>query len=158
MLQTLKTHFSYRWLAFLLIPAVILIAFFSANHFTTQAHAASPCSGSLISTKGITSNGTAIGELDVYYDSSTGKNCAITQAGGPSWGIKKEMTVSLAICHKTGPSWNCDPGVNVDPGNYYYYAGPVSLGARGQCIMAEGGIFWNGVLNATSTGPGFCGG
>ncbi|SRR5579884_384239 len=167
MLQTLKTHFSYRWLAFLLIPAVILIAFFSANHFTNQAHAASsssravhaasPCSGSLISTNSITSNRAEIGELDVYYDSSTGKNCAITQSGNQSWGVRKSMTVFLSICQQAGPGWGCNPSV-FDSGNYSYYAGPVSLSARGQCIEATGSIQWNGVRYWANVGPSFCGG
>lgn len=125
---------------------------------SVPAHAASLCSGSLIASNSISSNGTAIGELDVYYNSYTGENCAITQSGGPSWGVQKSMTVYLTICQQASAGWSCGgPSSVYDSGNYYYYAGIVGIGARGQCIYAAGSIVWNGVRNWAYAGPAFCG-
>ncbi|MER6948152.1 spore-associated protein A [Nonomuraea sp. NPDC000554] len=71
----------------------------------------------------------SLGSLEVYYNSAKGKNCAITRATKPRSGFK-QVAIGLA-----GKVWS-----DVDEGTYTYYAGPVYVSARGQCIDVRGYI------------------
>ena len=51
--------------------------------------------------------GTRIGELDIYYNASTGVNCAMTVHGGPTWGVSLPTWVYIAKCQATTPTGTC---------------------------------------------------
>jgi hypothetical protein len=100
----------------------------------TPASAAGPCGSSYtrvgVYNIGIEKYGYRTGILEVYYSSSTGKNCALTYGDGPyanttSW---KGVTISRGD----------GSGKDTDADNYKYYAGPVYVSAPGQCIDVEG--------------------
>jgi hypothetical protein len=96
------------------------------------ASATGPC-GSSYTRVGVYSvkrgDGTRTGTLEVYYSSTTRKNCALTYGYGayantPSW---KSVVISR------GDGTGSDP----DSGRYTYHAGPVYVSAPGQCIDVE---------------------
>jgi hypothetical protein len=119
---------------------------------------ASSCSGTLIEHIPL-KNGTATyGYLDVYYNGSTGKNCAMTRAAGSAYGNATRISVVLIRCQQTTSGSNCtyDPAAGdrvVDDGAYHYYAGPVELSAAGRCIWAAGDLWYNGVKVHAQTSP-----
>lgn len=93
------------------------------------AGAAGPC-GSSYTRVGVYAvsrgDGTRTGTLEVYYSSTTKKNCALTYGYGAyantvSW---KSVTISR------GDGSGKDPNA----GDFKYYAGPVYVSAPGQCI------------------------
>ena len=90
----------------------------------TPAAAASSCSGGLLG-----NNKVPGGYVAVYYNSSTGYNCAMTFTNNP--GVLQSITVGIAV---SGTSTS-----KIDSGMYRYYAGPVSVYARGKCIDWWGG-------------------
>lgn len=102
------------------------------------------CSGSQIDSYTVkTSGGTQYGTIFLYYDSSTGKNCAAsvrTSAGG--YGTSAWMNVNLYKCAETTPGNGCTTTSvqDHDAGNYAYYAGPVEVSAAGHCISVDSTI------------------
>jgi hypothetical protein len=73
------------------------------------------------------------GKLLLYYNSSNGYNCAITQATGSSFGRSNQyISVSLDRSDLASSQF--------DSGRYRYYAGPVYVHAPGACIDVAGGI------------------
>jgi hypothetical protein len=123
------------------------------------------CPGSLIESRNLNVGGKKVGELDVYYDSSTGKNCARMNHAGSTWGKKLLTRVWVGICSETEPNdevCHYDAATDgVDKGEYRYYAGPAStkVSAAGRCIAASGYIWIDGKRYATRTKPwvGHCG-
>lgn len=98
------------------------------------AGAAGPC-GSSYSRVGvypIPKTGTRTGTLEVYYSSSTGKNCALAYGYGSNYGTTTWKGVSISRGDGTGYS--------VDADYYQYYAGPVYVSAPGQCIDVTGSV------------------
>lgn len=94
----------------------------------TPAGAAGPCGSSYsrVGVYAVSKDGTRTGTLEVYYSSSTGKNCALTYGYGSyantlSW---KRVTISRGD----------GSGRSTDAGEYKIYAGPVYVSAPGQCI------------------------
>ncbi|MEV0199706.1 hypothetical protein [Nonomuraea sp. NPDC050691] len=96
------------------------------------ASAAGPC-GSGYTRVGVypvkRGDGTRTGTLEVYYSSTSRKNCALTYGYGayantPSW---KSVVISR------GDGSGSDP----NSGTFTYYAGPVYVSAGGQCIDVE---------------------
>ncbi|MER5629395.1 hypothetical protein [Streptomyces nitrosporeus] len=91
-----------------------------------------------------TSSGTLYGNIYVYYDSSTGRNCAVTvknSTGG--YGSTSWTSVTLAVCKTSTAGSPCytDGQPTVTDGGYYkQYAGPVSVSAAGKCIKLFGQI------------------
>ena len=69
------------------------------------------------------------GTLELYYSSSSGKNCAIARDSSPGYGHK---AVYIGLENK--------PWADVDSGNFTYYAGPVYVSAPGQCIDVRGDV------------------
>lgn len=108
-----------------------------------QPAMAANCSGSLIAhVPAKSANGTIQGYLDVYYNSSTGMNCARTNSVSHNWGQRKWMTVYLARCAQTRPGPTCTSQAYVSQaGDYEQYAGPKSIAARGHCIVATARIY-----------------
>ncbi|MEJ7632471.1 MAG: hypothetical protein WKF28_08175 [Rubrobacteraceae bacterium] len=116
-----------------------------------------PCGGFRIFQKAIGTKypGKPFGYLRVYYNSSTGKNCAKTISSSRTQGKKKPMFVGIYKCRTSIPNRRC--GVVDDAedrptpnsglpryGRYSHYAGPVRVRARDHCIAAIGSIKWNG--------------
>ncbi len=140
-----------RWI--LIIPALLIAMFAMINGSTSAYAAASPqtdtnhCSslGTLVDSISIVRGGTTLGYLNIYYNSSNGYNCAKTVANDTT--LKKSMGVGIVACKETHESDICTPVgdskpyVDTDDGNYYEYAGPVGVSAKGHCIYARGNIY-----------------
>ncbi len=144
--------------------AVILGALATALAFvpTTAASAAVPgpegitgtgdCSGNLVWSKNLNYGGTKIGELDIYYNASTGVNCAKMNHGGPTWGVTRDTYVQIAKCQETSPSSTCVYAAeDHDGGQFAYYAGPATVTAGSHCVSAGGYIFWQGSYHNVNT-------
>jgi hypothetical protein len=123
------------------------------------------CAGSLIESRNLNVGGKKVGELDVYYNRATGRNCARMNHAGSTWGKKLKTRVWIGICSETEPSngtCHYDPSTDaVDVGDYAYYAGPVTTkaSAAGKCIAASGYLWIGGKRYAVGTNPwvGHCG-
>jgi hypothetical protein len=99
------------------------------------AQAASTCSGGLLGNWQITG-----GYIAVYYNSSTGYNCAMTYTNKPG----HPQQIMVGISAGNGADHRQD-------GTFSYYAGPVSVYGKGQCINFEGQVNGgpvDGVVNA----------
>lgn len=111
-----------------------------------QSAQAAGCSGYLINrTVAKTSSGVTVGELVVYYNSSTGKNCARMNHLGPTYGVTDGTYVLLKRCaNGTGPDvcWAEDEKYSL--GDYAYYAGPVEIYAPNNCVGAQGYVTYQG--------------
>ncbi|WP_371598677.1 hypothetical protein [Streptomyces sp. NBC_00564] len=113
----------------------------------TASAAGYGCAGSQIDSYPMyATGGTQFGTVFLYYDSSTGKNCAVTvatAAGG--YGVSKLMHIEIVKCSQTVDTGSCT-GVDsvVDHDYYQYYAGPRSINAAGHCIAVTGQITYNG--------------
>jgi hypothetical protein len=128
------------------------------------AQAATSCSGSWVDSAPIKDQtGSAVwGTLSVYYNSSTGRNCA--KATNTTGAVRNEF-VWISRCKKgTGAHWydctisdNFVQGKNYDRGNYSSYAGPVNtLGsADGVCIEAYAEIAVGSKIGSADIG-GHC--
>jgi hypothetical protein len=140
--------------------------------FTASASAAG-CSGSLVEHKPMYGDGGGsysgiIGYLDIYYNSSTGNNCAMTRTAGAGYGHGDEIHVRLWRCTQTNPSTTCtrDSTIQRDEGFYSYYAGPVTVNSPTKCIHAEGfirldvgyepGLGWPQAYTQTSPAASHC--
>ena len=119
------------------------------------------CKGTLVESQPMKGDkGKKIGELDVYYDSATGKNCAKLNHAGRTWGKRLKTRVWIGICSETTPN---DHTCHYDPktdsrqvGPFKYFAGPVTTkkSAAGHCITATGDIWTkNGKKHSVSTHP-----
>jgi hypothetical protein len=124
-----------------------------------------PCPGTQIEpTRYATRRGKRVGALRVYYDASTGKNCARMDHTRRTWGEPLMTFVYLRICWRShqpgGPCYGGTKGV-VDAGMFEYYAGPVitKRSARGRCIYARGQIVVSGDPRSVEMDPpvGHCG-
>ncbi|MGA5505928.1 hypothetical protein [Streptomyces umbrinus] len=88
------------------------------------------------------------GYLDIYYSSSTGKNCGVVYPTSAHQGKTSRLEVDI---RKSGNStWIGDGG------DYNYYAGPVYVSAPGACIdalgMVEDGYDYRGGFYAKHCG------
>ena len=61
------------------------------------------CPGSLIESINATWLGKKYGELDVYYDAATGRNCAKMNHSGSAWGKRTWTGVQVTICAQKRP-------------------------------------------------------
>ncbi|GAB3592626.1 hypothetical protein GCM10027446_13550 [Angustibacter peucedani] len=107
------------------------------------------CSGSLILRRVVSAGGTGVGELVVYYNASTGNNCARFNHIGPSYGVARETNVFIEKCPTNNPARNCflAGGPNdSDLATYAYYAGPVQVHSPSTCVRVYGYIRWNGAV------------
>jgi hypothetical protein len=154
----------------LLVAAAVLAGFailgVAALSGSTPAKAASgPCAGKLIESRNLNVGGKKVGELDVYYNSANGRNCARMNHAGSTWGKKLRTRVWVGICSETKPgngACHYNPATDaVDEGSYKYYAGPATTkaSAAGRCIAASGYLWIGGKRYAVGTHPwiGHCG-
>ncbi|GAA2564177.1 hypothetical protein GCM10010435_40530 [Winogradskya consettensis] len=146
--------------ALLLTPLLSLAALAPAP---ASAAVTGSCSGTEIDTAAMKSGSHTYGTLHLYYNSSTGKNCAkATNVTGAA----RDMSVWVLRCFGTsGPvasRCNSQDGpvqnVNYDSGHYSSYAGPVNTkgSAAGTCINA-GSTIEVGSITATAQIYGHCG-
>jgi hypothetical protein len=117
--------------------------------------------GSLVESRTIKDDGgNTIGEMDVYYNSATGYNCAYTQGLGQARGTSTVKGVTIFLCTETKPGDVCHYNTKMkDDGDFLYYAGPVGLQAKGKCIAVTGLVAWKGKNYYANTDPyvGHCG-
>jgi hypothetical protein len=133
----------------LLGVSIVLSSFSEARPVTASGAAHSPtgpCPGTQVEpTRNATYRGKRVGALRVYYDPSTGKNCARMDHTRRTWGKARMTYVYIRICRgNRRPGDRCRGGTRgvADAGTYKYYAGPVitKRSARGRCIFAQGMI------------------
>ncbi|HET9173135.1 MAG TPA: hypothetical protein VFN97_27150 [Actinospica sp.] len=111
----------------------------------------SSCVGTLVQDTPLIgqSSGRTLGYAELYWDASTGQNCAMTVSSSLDWGTPKYMGVWLARCVTDNPANDCDPETVSTPKAYQdspsfsYYAGPVSVPGAGYCISYMGEIVFN---------------
>ncbi len=94
------------------------------------------CVGSLIDSYPIGNQGSIWGTTYLYYDASTGDNCAAAVKSSGGWKGTATLTrVQMERCASSTPGTCGDTDASIeDSGQYAYYAGPVTLNAGGKCI------------------------
>jgi hypothetical protein len=140
-------------LSVLTLAGALLAAALIAPATAAWAGDSGSCSGTLVIHKNLNYSGTKIGELDVYFNSSTGVNCAKMNHGGPTWGVARETWAYIGKCEETNPTGTCHlvtDDKDLDP-DARYYAGPVSVNAGNHCITASGYIYWQGAPRRVNT-------
>lgn len=88
-----------------------------------------------------TTSGAVYSYVHLFYDPSSGDNCAVNVKTGSLYGTPTLTKVKLSVCSDTAPNTSCG-GWNLpsqeDPANnstlYAYYAGPVTVPGSGHCI------------------------
>jgi hypothetical protein len=162
-MYNLSIPFTRGWWKVLCAVALstLLLAVLSMSLGATPAHAASKGQTASLTARATTSqcrsagnqllyptfaikdsNGNKIGELDIYYNSSNGYNCAYTRWTAGMTGQKISMQVSIVSCQETSSGGGCIATSQdvTDSGMYSDYAGPVGVYAKGHCIAATGSI------------------
>src|SRR5687768_9098175 len=96
------------------------------------------CTGSLIDTYKVKSNWNHLSTIRLYYNASTGYNCAVNVRVHPYNQFKHDTSITLM-----NEDWREDnhrPGYNIDEdgGKFQYYAGPVKVYGKGKCISVHG--------------------
>jgi hypothetical protein len=119
----------------------------------------SSCPGGRIEHIAMKSGSTTFAFLDVYFDSSTGSNCAMTVAAGSAAGHATSIDVCLVRCKETSPGKTCTfDGDSCDAGPFHSFAGPVFEHAPGQCISAFGDLTFSGItVSGDLVGATHCG-
>lgn len=166
-MYSFNTCFTQSWkrVCYAVALATLLLAVFSMSLGATPAHAASKGQTASLAARATTSEcqspgnyldsfdikdkgGNKIGELEIYYNSANGYNCAYTRSFGTT--KKQDMEVTITSCQETSPGGGCIETKTVtDEGMYSEYAGPVGVYAKGHCIAATGRI--NGAYSAHLT-------
>jgi hypothetical protein len=116
----------------------------------TQADAAGwGCSGTEVSGSPYdvaTASGAVYSSVHLYWDGSTGTNCAVNVKTGGLYGTPTYTDVTLASCAEDGPEGadaaQCTAATSrTDPPGtgtaYGYYAGPVQVPGAGHCLVLE---------------------
>jgi hypothetical protein len=156
------------------IASALALGLLPAALATAQpAAAAAPvgkCPGKLLETWSfVDKQKIKIAEMKAYYDSKTGRNCAVLNHVGPTVGVALETHVYVMKCYETEPYWDdchetspvvmdSDPQPAKYDTKYKYYAGPVSVPARGHCVEVAGWIVYKGENYYERTNPAssFC--
>ena len=127
----------------LVLTLLILLTFSYAN----ASRADDACGGTLIDYKPVQINGENVGQLHLYYNSTSGNNCAIFYHAGPTWGKPLITSVELYVCKPNRDNcgvWQRDPWWKRDDGKYSYHAGPVRIDGRDRCVKSVGYIEYKG--------------
>lgn len=101
------------------------------------------CSGSLIDSYPIQHASSTWGTAYLYYDSSTGNNCAAAVKNSNGYrGTDTLTTVYMQRCSSTTPG-TCGSieASDNDSGQYSYYAGPAVVYAAGHCVQVTASIW-----------------
>jgi hypothetical protein len=163
-----RVHFSMpvrMLLAGVLAASIALLAVLTIDGPAPAGAATGNCPGTLIESRNLNVGGKKIGELDVYYDRSTGKNCARMNHAGSTWNKPHRTRAWIGICSETRPGGGVchyDRSTDaVDDDTYRFYAGPVTtkVSAAGKCIAASGYLWIGGKRHDvyTTPWPGHCG-
>lgn len=100
-----------------------------------------------------------LGTVSLYWDGDTGRNCAVNVSYGSFYGRPKQMLVQIEACLNDGSVTCTRVGDSPhDNGQYLYYAGPVSVPARGLCVAVHAEIddpYWG--QTRLDTKPVHCG-
>ncbi|EST27189.1 hypothetical protein N566_23440 [Streptomycetaceae bacterium MP113-05] len=129
--------------------AAAALTFAPAANAADQVPAASAaagnhgCSGSLIDSYPVLDQGSTWGTTYLYYDASTGDNCAVAvKSSGGYKGTASLTRVQLERCESSTPGTCGDTDASIeDAGQYSYYAGPVVLNAAGRCLNISAEIW-----------------
>ncbi|MPY61469.1 hypothetical protein [Streptomyces spongiae] len=141
-------HFRRRAVVLLATLATLIGANLIAS---TPAQAATSCSGTVTHSQTFRgSDGSIIGELTIYYNSSNGgTNSACFYHRGASYGVAANTYVLIMRCsQRSGEGRTCTSTAQSSPqdGDFSYYAGPVGVtGTANYCVAAIGWITWRGV-------------
>ncbi|MER6951114.1 hypothetical protein ABT294_44590 [Nonomuraea sp. NPDC000554] len=100
----------------------------------TSTAMAGPCGSGYnrVGVYAIPKSGPRTGTLEVYYNSGTGKNCALAYGYGSTAGKKTYKSVTIGVSSGTQ--------ADHDYGQFAQYAGPVYTSARNKCINVSGWI------------------
>ncbi|MEV8099078.1 hypothetical protein [Kitasatospora sp. NPDC085879] len=130
------------------VAAAALIAVGGGITFSTATPAVAGgwgCSGSEVSDSPFAVKaygGQVLSHVHLFWDSSTGRNCAVNVKAGSLYGTAGFISIRLIECREDTPgsSSDCTSIENRPDGsdNYRYYAGPVSVPGSGHCIWVEG--------------------
>ena len=129
----------------ILLTGAVLVGMVAGLNALPAGAADGECGGNLIFHKPIKDGqDRKIGELNIYYNAANGKNCAKTMHAGRTWGKPMQTSVLLMRCRSDArPGSECfnrrDDTV-MDSEVYEYYAGPVRIDGRGNCIWASGSV------------------
>ncbi|MCU7826524.1 hypothetical protein [Kitasatospora sp. DSM 101779] len=128
---------------------------------SSTAQAATSCSGTVTYDRTVSHDGSAIGELVIYYNSSNGgTNSACFYHRGASYGVSATTGVEIYRClQKSGTGGGCtvDATSRTDKGSFAYNAGPVGVtGTANYCVYAYGSIVWAGHEYSVSSGTQGC--
>jgi hypothetical protein len=137
-----------RLLVCKLAPAVAAVLAMASGAMVVGAAGASAtgdwgCAGSEVSGSPYpvrNSAGTIYSYVHLYWDGSTGKNCAVNVKTGSLYGPQTDTGLQLTECVEDTPTpqRTCNP--LEQPGqddNFRYYAGPVSVDGVGHCVVVQ---------------------
>lgn len=135
---------SRRAFAKLVAIATAAFALFALGALSAPAQGATgPCPGSRIEHVPVKVGTTVLSYLNVYYDASTGKNCARNDKTGVMAGSPSYTYVLLQRCSQTVQGSSCtvtaeqeDPALGDWDTWYVSYSGPVFVSAANHCIHA----------------------
>jgi hypothetical protein len=135
------------WLP-VLLAATLPLTLLTVAPASAVTHPAN-CTGTVVDQRvrnTITTPHVPILELDLYWDSARGTNCAKALHLGPSIGQAVPTSVVIWECAQTVPSPVCDAiALDTDRGAHYaHFAGAVSVPGRGHCVYSDGSIDWKG--------------
>ncbi|WP_157489358.1 MULTISPECIES: hypothetical protein [unclassified Lysobacter] len=128
----------------MICASLLLLAGLSASGVA----AAQTCPGKLVAMKVIRQgypDGPKLGELQLYWDAASGKNCARTMHSARTWGKSHWTQAMISTCTRSNfdPRYGTcasDSPFKFDSKVYKYQAGPLSLPGKGRCVMVQGGI------------------
>ncbi|MFD9125988.1 hypothetical protein, partial [Kitasatospora sp. NPDC059571] len=125
----------------------------------STAAAAYGCSGGLVGSYPVaTGTGAVLGYYYLFFDNSSGKNCAATiKTSASGYGTASAVKATISRCSNPGPAPSCTTvagTTSTDAGNFTMYAGPVRVAAAGACITGYGSITWGGVTATTAASLG----
>lgn len=105
---------------------------------------AGPCGGSYSHIGHYAIASPARGYMDVYWSSSTRRNCLVVNHTGATWGVS---LYTEARIRPSGHSWpSCPSSTGCDAGFYRYYAGPVytpsGVDMSRRCLDIQGAVDW----------------
>lgn len=123
----------------------------------------SSCVGTLVQDTPLIGDqsGKTLGYVELYWDSATGQNCAITESSSYTWGKPKYMGVWLTRCTTDNPNVECanestNTPSNYNDGTFSYYAGPVSVPGAGYCVTFMGEIAYDNDEGVYDSPAGHC--
>jgi hypothetical protein len=165
MLPNVLTGQRLRLLAAGALLGLAVIAIAALTGSAPASARSGKCAGHLIEKRNLNVHGKKVGELAVYYNRATGKNCARMNHARSTWGKRLKTRAWIGICSERHPGASVchyNPRTDaVDKGRYRFYAGPVTtkVSAAGRCIAASGYLWIHGVRYAVGTKPwvGHCG-